>query len=219
MGLRRALRGLLGGAAHGDGAGLESAPAGETVRVRDTVRLNLGCGDKILPGYLNVDFAASRKGRRPDVLCDLRRLGFAAASAAEVLAVHVIEHFYHWEVPALLAAWRRVLRPGGRIVLECPNLLHAARELLRDPERGSLPGKEGQMTMWVLYGDPSWRDPLMCHRWGYTPESLMRALAEAGFEDVRREPAQFKKREPRDMRITGVKGAMMGTVKGPSRGP
>ena len=37
-------------------------------------KLNLGCGDKILPGYVNVDVAASRRGLKPDVLCDLHRL-------------------------------------------------------------------------------------------------------------------------------------------------
>ena len=32
------------------------------------VRLNLGCGDKILEGYINVDFAESRKGSKPDMM-------------------------------------------------------------------------------------------------------------------------------------------------------
>lgn len=33
-------------------------------------KLNPGCGDKILPGYINVDVAESRRGLKPDVLCD-----------------------------------------------------------------------------------------------------------------------------------------------------
>jgi hypothetical protein len=32
-------------------------------------------------------------------------------------------------------------------------------------------------------------------------------LAEVGLGDVRQEPAQFKQREPRDMRIVGLKPA------------
>ncbi|MCZ6887001.1 MAG: hypothetical protein O7H39_00795 [Gammaproteobacteria bacterium] len=61
------------------------------------------------------------------------------------------------------------------------------------------------MSMWVLYGDPGWQDPLMCHKWGYTPESLSDVLKEAGLDRVSQEPAQFKQREPRDMRMVGYK--------------
>jgi hypothetical protein len=91
------------------------------------------------------------------------------------------------------------------MIVECPNLLTACEELLRDPARAAGPGPEGQRTMWVFYGDPGWRDPLMCHRWNYTPQSLRALLEEAGLVNVRQEPAQFKLREPRDMRIVGVK--------------
>jgi predicted SAM-dependent methyltransferase len=57
-------------------------------------KLNLGCGDKILPGYVNVDVAASRCGLKPDVLCDLHRLTpFEDNTVDEILSVHVVEHF------------------------------------------------------------------------------------------------------------------------------
>jgi SAM-dependent methyltransferase len=170
------------------------------------MKLNLGCGDKILPGYVNVDVAASRAGRKPDVLCDLHRLEpFEENSADEVLAVHVVEHFWRWEVVAVLREWLRVLKPGGRMVLECPNLRSACEQFLADPGRFAGPGPEGQRTMWVFYGDPAWKDPLMVHRWGYTPESLAAVMREAGLAEVRQEPAQFKLREPRDMRLVGIK--------------
>lgn len=170
------------------------------------IRLNLGCGDKILPGYINVDVAEVRAGHRPDVLCDLRELKpFANASVDEILAVHVVEHFWRWEVVAILREWARTLKPGGRMILECPNLISACAEFLRDPDNASGPGPEGQRSMWVFYGDPRWQDPLMVHRWGYTPRSLAMVMAEAGLVNLRQEPAQFKLREPRDMRIVGEK--------------
>lgn len=48
----------------------------------------------------------------------------------------------------------------------------------------------------------------MTHRWAYTPRSLAQVMFEAGLGDLCQEPAQFKLREPRDMRITGIKPVM-----------
>jgi len=170
------------------------------------IRINLGCGDKVLPGYINVDTAYSRRERSPDVVADLRSIPFDDNFADEAIAIHVIEHFYLWEAADVLLEWRRILKPGGRLVLECPNILEAARQLVKRPdlavERG---GKSGQTVMWPLYGDPGWRDPLMCHKWGYTPDSLKFLLSDLSFRDVRQAPALFKKGDPRDMRIEATK--------------
>lgn len=179
------------------------------------VRLNLGCGDKILQGYVNVDVAASRAGLRPDLLCDLHRLEpFADNSVDEILAVHGVEHFWRWEVVEVLREWVRVLKPGSKMILECPNLQSACESFLSNPDLHAAPGSEGQRSMWVFYGDPSWRDPLMVHRWGYTPKSLAAVMAEAGLVKVRQEPAQFKLREPRDMRIVGEKPGPRASASG-----
>ncbi len=169
-------------------------------------KLNLGCGDKILPGYINVDVAESRLGLKPDVVCDLRELkAFEDASVDEILSVHVVEHFWRWEVTDVLKEWVRVLKPGGAMILECPNLLSACRALLENPDGAAGPGQEGQRTMWVFYGDPAWQDPLMVHRWGYKPASLAELMQSASLVNLRQEAAQFKLREPRDMRIVGEK--------------
>ena len=115
------------------------------------VKLNLGCGDKILEGYVNADIR------------DLSKIKSSVAD--EILAVHVVEHFYYWEVIPLLKSWRRLLRPGGKLILECPHLLYACQMIVENPAMRSQAGKAGQMLMWPLYGDPSWKDPLMCHKW------------------------------------------------------
>jgi SAM-dependent methyltransferase len=135
--------------------------------------------------------------------------------ADEVLAVHVIEHFYQWEVDSILREWTRVLKPGGTLVVECPNLESAAREFLLNADEAALGGVEGQRSMWVFYGDPRWRDPLMIHRWGYTPNSLIRALENVGLVEVTRQRAMYKLGEPRDMRVVGRKPLITGRYKAP----
>ena len=91
------------------------------------------------------------------------------------------------------------------MILECPNLISAAQEFLKNPDEMAMGGPSGQRSMWVFYGDPSWKDPLMIHRWGYTPRTLATQMHAAGLTQLAQEPAQFKLREPRDMRITGRK--------------
>jgi hypothetical protein len=44
----------------------------------------------------------------------------------------------------------------------------------------------------------------MCHKWAYTPDSLIKVVTSAGFINAKQEKAQFKLQEPRDMRITGI---------------
>lgn len=189
-----------------DGNAAQTTSRDEAAPEYPPVRLNLGCGDKILPGYVNVDVVASRAGKRPDVLCDLHDLSvFPDNHADEIMAIHVVEHFWRWEVEDILREWVRVLKPGGRMILECPNLVSACEEFLKDPDVFSHEGKDGQRTMWVFYGDPSWKDPFMIHRWGYTPNSLKKLMESVGLSSVHQEPARYKLREPRDMRVVGVK--------------
>ena len=170
------------------------------------LKLNLGCGDKILPGYVNVDVAQSRAGTRPDVICDLHDLApFGDASADEILSVHVVERFWRWEVGDVLKEWVRVLKPGGRMIVECPDIAAACETLMQDPVQYARPDQAGRRTMWALYGDPQGKDPLMSHRWGYTPQSLRALLTEVGLAEVRQQPAKADPGEPTDMRMVGVR--------------
>jgi len=167
------------------------------------IRYNLGCGDKILEGYINVDCVSSRKGKKPDIVCNITKLKLKKNSADEIMAIHVIEHFYPWEAEKILNHWKSFLKPGGKIILECPNFLEAAKFFSK--KRNQSQDNLNKFVYWPVYGDPSHRDPLMMHKWGYTPASLISLLKESGFEDVVQAKAIFKQQEPRDMRVTGVK--------------
>ena len=125
-----------------------------------------------------------------------QRAAFASRGGDDdlVAAMHAIEHVYEWEAPQLLAEWKRLLQPGGLLVLELPNIEHAARNLLA--------GMSPQMCMFPLYGDGSHRDPYMCHRFGYTPKTIAALLKAGGFIGIRHlEPRTHGGRANRDMRV------------------
>jgi predicted SAM-dependent methyltransferase len=170
------------------------------VQLGGGLRLNVGSGRVKKPGYLNVDVDPSV---RPDVVLTLDSpLPFAAASFESVEAYHVIEHVYPWQALDLLTEFHRILKPGGKIVLECPNIESACGWLVQNAEYGW----DSRMGMWALYGDPNPRNHLFMHRWGYTAPTLREILQKAGFSSIRRESPQTHVPK-RDLRMVGVKTA------------
>lgn len=166
------------------------------------MKLHLGCGNKILDGWINID-ATTRGAVQPDVTADIRALPYDDNVADEILSVHVIEHFHRDDALPLLREWVRVLKPGGTMALECPNLLAAAAMLLAADAAGTDPDE--QQTLWAFFSSPQEsRDPYQVHRWGYTPRSLIKLMTAAGLVRLRREQPQFKFPK-RDLRIVGEK--------------
>jgi predicted SAM-dependent methyltransferase len=165
------------------------------------VKVNVGCGTKLLDGYVNCD-AAPRPG--VDHVCRADALPFGVATADEVMAIHLVEHVYAWEVPALLREWARVLKPGGRLVLELPDIMKAAKNLAEDRRDGKHPD---QMQMWAIYGDDRLQDPLMMHRAGWWFERLRPVVEAAGFTDVVERNTKFHPcgRKIRDFRLEAVR--------------
>lgn len=162
------------------------------------VRLNLGCGGKQVAGYIGVDFEENYSGVKPDVVADLRSLPFEDGSVDEVLAVHVIEHFYLWEVEDVLKEWKRVLKPGGKIVLELPCLDKIINAFI---EYSGAPPVN--LAMWGLYGDPGHKDEKMCHRWAYSVNALRALLGVVGFQEIEERKPEYHV-AVRDMRMEAI---------------
>ena len=81
--------------------------------------LNLGCGNNLLPDWLNCD-ATPVPGA---VFLDCTKtFPFPSGSFDHVFAEHLIEHMGLPEMEAFLQECHRVLKPGGTIRLVTPNL-------------------------------------------------------------------------------------------------
>lgn len=177
--------------------------SGLTVRKGNAVkRLNIGCGNKRLPGYVGVDVVAREAC---DLVAPADSIPLPDASVDEVLSVHLVEHVHRWELPRLLAEWARLLKPEGRLVIECPDLLKCCENVVSGLKK---PGKHpDQMGVFGLFGDYRLEDPYMMHKFLYTFESLSELVVAAGFKECRRETPVFHGtgRYARDMRLEALR--------------
>lgn len=87
---------------------------------KQNVRINIGCGSRLYPGYINVDICGM-----PDVRHDLSIFPwpFADSSADEVLAEHFLEHALDFE--RTVYEIYRILKPGGILHFKVPHFRSA----------------------------------------------------------------------------------------------
>lgn len=169
------------------------------------VILNVCCGRRVRPGMVNVDVAAVEGRTPPDILADARSIPLPDNYADELMCIHGLEHFHPWESGDLLREWRRLLKPGGLLVLEMPDVIKCCQNMLsgythsgKDPVR---------FSYWGLYGDPTTMDPLMMHRWGWHPGTLRQLLKDHEMVDIVEAVPQWHPggRDHRDFRMESRK--------------
>jgi predicted SAM-dependent methyltransferase len=143
--------------------------------------LNIGCGSRPLPGWVNLDAA---RGDQIDVVWDLRRgLPFPDDSCAAIFGEHVIEHIPKADAESLLRECHRVLQPDGVVRLSTPDagkFLRAYvgdKQFLADPRfPDSADTSMDRVNMMMReYGQ---------HLWVYDIESICLVLQKAGFSST-----------------------------------
>ena len=118
---------------------------------------------------------------RPDVRCDIRAIPENDQTFDIVSARHVLEHFMYQEAPALVKEWTRILKVGGELRINVPNLAAAAREIIRADEDPDV--DVGLYPLWQVYGKQEGNYGEV-HRNGFTRHGLRRLLEVCGLGDI-----------------------------------
>ncbi|MBW1613075.1 MAG: methyltransferase domain-containing protein [Deltaproteobacteria bacterium] len=139
------------------------------IKTPENLCLHLGCGWKHFDGYLNVDLWITDA---TDVICDITKLPWPDNSATIIESYHVIEHISHKKIKRVLTEWYRVLKPQGKLILECPHFDVAVQEYLA--------GNEHRLIN--IFGQQ--RSTGDYHFYGFNPPRLTRLLEEVGFKDI-----------------------------------
>ena len=86
------------------------------------MKLNVGCGKDIRDGYTNLDI---RPLKGVDIVCDMwhEPIPLDDDSVDEILAKDVLEHFPLDKTDDIIKEWKRVLKPGGFMQIEVPNII------------------------------------------------------------------------------------------------
>lgn len=177
-------------------------------KVGGPVRLHLGCGGMRWQDFINVDLNphipgisdSSRTGCVADVYADIRSLDLPDDSVDEMFTSHVIDHFTRWECVEMLKDWHRMLKPGGRLVIEAGDFRRCVLWLFH-PRR-----RYRQLARIQFYGNQEDRIEYETHRYLWSSRELTSLLCnQIGFASAKTSHRTETHHPGRDMRIEAVK--------------
>ena len=145
--------------------------------MREPIRLHLG-GQQRFDGWTIVNI---QPGPDVDIVADIADLSqFADDSVDEVYASHVFEHLSMGRVGPALLGVHRILKPGGIFRIAVPDLELLASMIL--DEHISTYGV-WEVSRRIFGGDRDEHDRHCC---GFTPDTMIAALEQCGFTDIRK---------------------------------
>ena len=106
-----------------------------------------------------------------------------------VWSCHILEHLFAHEAPLALAEFRRILRPDGFALINCPDVAAIARLIMKDqfdtPAYMSAAGPITALDMlWGHSKSIAAGNHYMAHRTGFTTKRLGQLLIDAGFAEA-----------------------------------
>ena len=138
---------------------------------RKPLRLDIGCG----PNKRGEEFTSVDLFGTPDIKAQMWDLPFPDGCVHEIWSAHTLEHASNTEVPKALKEWLRVLRPGGRAIIQVPNFDYVAKYWLTGPNR--------QWAEAMVFGTQVTDGEF--HKTAFTAGILRADLEAAGFDVLR----------------------------------
>lgn len=136
------------------------------------IKLHLGCGEKIIPNYVNIDIRGNLKC---DLIDDISKLeNFKKNSVDEIYCCHVLEHFGRHQYLNVLKRWYDVLKIDGILKLSVPDF-KSVFEMYKE-------GYPLKKLYGFIYGGQTY--PENFHHVGFDFESLKEDLESVGFEKI-----------------------------------
>lgn len=154
------------------------------------LRLHLGCGERHIDGYINIDYPPSEHTVQTksgsDVFADITTLNFPDQTADEIRLHHVFEHFDRPTALALLCRWHLWLKAGGSILIETPDF-EASTALIESPQY-SYKQKQGMLRHIFGSHEAEWA----VHKDGWYKGKFLHVLSEFGFCDIQFEFTEWQ---------------------------
>lgn len=92
------------------------------------LKLDLGAGNTKHEGFVSVDLYDPEA----DVCADITELPYENESVDEIVCYQVIEHVPYWKSEDIFSEMYRVLKPGGKAIVETVDMEIIARRLLNE---------------------------------------------------------------------------------------
>ncbi|MHB8360883.1 MAG: glycosyltransferase [Thermoplasmataceae archaeon] len=138
-------------------------------------KLNLGCGEKPITGFINIDV---RSVPGVDLVCDVfNKLPFDDNSVETIVSNHILEHINYNRTSKVLEEWYRVLDFGGEIRIRVPNLAYLG---VRIAIKNFLNLRIDDEVR-IVYGGQDYEGNT--HFSGFTKSHILSTMREVGFTD------------------------------------
>lgn len=139
------------------------------------INLHLGCGNKSIDGFINID---ALKTDETDLVLDLKDITkyFSNNSVDYIYACHIIEHLSRHTYQDVLKNLYYILKPGGLIRISVPDFEALAGYYIETKNLNEIRG--------TLFGGQ--KDEFDYHKWTWDFDSLQAELSSVGFNNIKR---------------------------------